>query len=115
MRSIFFSPFLLCIEVSNYIYEHQEVNTDYVQGMTKQLKMSVIYIYIHQLCGPGFKLWYAIRGKSIKTLITAKDFSVKKCPNHLANPVNSLRWTGKKKLKDDTFEMPLTTLTFLKK
>lgn len=47
MRSIFFSPFLLCIEVSNYIYEHQEVNMDYVQGMTKQLKMSVIYIYIY--------------------------------------------------------------------
>lgn len=47
MRSIFFSPFLLCIEVSNYIYEHQEVNIDYVQGMTKQLKMSVWYIYIY--------------------------------------------------------------------
>lgn len=47
MRSIFFSPFLLCIEVSNYIYEHQEVNMDYVQGMTKQLKMSVWYIYIY--------------------------------------------------------------------
>lgn len=45
--------------------------------------------------------------------ITAKDSTVKKCPNHLANPVNSLLWTGKKKkLKDDTFEMPLTTLTF---
>lgn len=47
MRSIFFSPFLLCIEVSNYIYEHQEVNMDHVQGMTKQLKMSVWYIYIY--------------------------------------------------------------------
>lgn len=56
MRSIFFSPFLLCIEVSNYIYEHQEVNTDYVQGMTKQLKMSVWYIYIYTLA-----LWSRIQ------------------------------------------------------
>lgn len=58
------------------------------------------------------------QGKKYKNslyFITAKDFTVKKCPNHLANPVNSLRWTGKKKLKDDTFEMPLTTLTFLRK
>lgn len=68
--------------------------------MTKQLKMSVIYIYIYISSVVQDSNYGMLLGEKYKNslyFITAKDSTVKKCPNHLANPVNSLLWTGKKK------------------
>lgn len=53
--------------------------------------------------------------KNLLYFIIVKDFIVKKCFNYLVNLVNFLRWIGKKKLKDDIFEMSLIILIFLKK